>query len=304
MPICAFVLPCKAPSITSSSGTWKPSRTSPASPASMDLTNPMRLRREKLGYKFPKHIYHAIVCIGALIAERIEGVWVVRSLGAPSIAERTEAELIQSFVDRIAEYRPQLVTFNGSSFDLPVLRYRAMINRVAAPGLSLRPYFNRYTEDALDLCDALASYGPSGKTSLNDLCRALGFAGKPDGMDGGEVERYVREGRVAEVSAYCESDVVSTLRVFLTYELFRGRLSRAEFEASEDNLLGFLQERVGSKPHLKHVLSREPRAWARKQGERSEGYLGVEIIPLVTEDPTQRGQLPVDHSPLEIIPRA
>ena len=38
--------------------------------------------REKLGDKFPKLIYHAIVCIGALIAERVEGVWIVRSLGA------------------------------------------------------------------------------------------------------------------------------------------------------------------------------------------------------------------------------
>jgi hypothetical protein len=104
------------------------------------------------------------------------------------------------------------------------------------------------------------------------------------------------------VAAYCETDVVSTYRVWLVYELFRGRLSRAEFEASEENLLGFLQERVGSKPHLKHLLSREPRA--RKQGKHSQGHLGVEIIPLVTEDPTQRGQLAVDHSPLEIIPRA
>jgi predicted PolB exonuclease-like 3'-5' exonuclease len=122
--------------------------------------------REKLGDKFPKLIFHNIVCIGALIAERVEGVWIVRSLGAPSIAERTEAELIKTFVDRIAEFRPQLVTFNGSSFDLPVLRYRAMINRVSAPGLSLRPYFNSYTEDALDLCDratsrALFGYSPS-----------------------------------------------------------------------------------------------------------------------------------------------
>src|SRR4051794_35797624 len=170
--------------------------------------------REKLGDKFPKLIYHAIFCIGALIAERVEGVWIVRSLGAPNISERTEAELIKTFVDRIAEFRPQLVTFNGSSFDLPVLRYRAMINRVAAPGLSLRPYFNRYTEDALDLCDALASFDQRAKTNLNDLCRALAFAGKPDGMDGGEVERYVREGRIGEVAAYCETDVVGTYRVW------------------------------------------------------------------------------------------
>jgi len=209
--------------------------------------------REKLGEKFPKLIFHAIVTIRALIAERVEGVWIVRSLGAPNIAERTEAELIQSFVDRIAEYRPQLVTFNGSSFDLPVLRYRAMINRVSAPGLALRPYFNRYTEDATDLCDALASFDQRAKTSLNDLCRALSFSGKPDGMDGGEVERYVREGRIAEVAAYCETDVVSTYRVWLVHELFKGRLSRAEFEATEDNLLGFVQERVGAKPHLSHL---------------------------------------------------
>jgi predicted PolB exonuclease-like 3'-5' exonuclease len=135
--------------------------------------------RETLGDKFPKHIFHKIVCIGALIAERVEGVWVVRSLGAPNIAERSEAELIQSFADRIAEFRPQLVGFNTSGFDLPVLRYRAMINRVSAPGLSARNYWNRYTE-ALDLCDALASFAPNGKVSLNDLCRALSFAGKPD----------------------------------------------------------------------------------------------------------------------------
>jgi predicted PolB exonuclease-like 3'-5' exonuclease len=77
-----------------------------------------------------------------------------------------------------------LVTFNGSSFDLPVLRYRAMINRVSAPGLAARNYFNRYTDDALDLCDALSSFAPRAKVSLHELCRVLGLPGKPDGIDG------------------------------------------------------------------------------------------------------------------------
>ena len=63
---------------------------------------------------------------------------------------------IASFIDRIAELTPQFVTFNGNTFDLPVLRYRGMIHAVAAPGLTARPYFNRYTEDALDLCDVLS----------------------------------------------------------------------------------------------------------------------------------------------------
>src|SRR5262245_11259857 len=77
--------------------------------------------RTEMGDKFPKHIYHSIVCIGALLAHREDELWKVDALGAPHVGERPEKLLISSFVDRIAELSPQLVTFNGSSFDLPVL---------------------------------------------------------------------------------------------------------------------------------------------------------------------------------------
>src|SRR3954470_9554826 len=138
--------------------------------------------RDALGDGFPKLPFHKVACIGVLIAERGEAGWEVRSLGAPHIVERSEADLLQAFADRIEELRPQLVTFNGGSFDMPVLRYRAMINRVTAPGLECRRYWNRYSEDSVDLCDVLACYSAGGKRSLHDLCRALGFAGKPDGI--------------------------------------------------------------------------------------------------------------------------
>jgi 3'-5' exonuclease len=78
------------------------------------------------------------------------------ALGAPHIGERSEAKLISDFVEKIGELRPQLITFNGHSFDLPVLRYRAMVNRVSAAGLHVRQYFHRFTDDALDLCEFLA----------------------------------------------------------------------------------------------------------------------------------------------------
>lgn len=205
---------------------------------------------EVMGDKFPKHIYHSIVCIGALVAHREDGNWAVDAIGAPHIGERNEKDLVQAFVDKIDELNPQLVTFNGNSFDLPVLRYRAMVHRVAAPGLSARPYFNRYTDDAIDLCDVLASFTPQAKATLHEICKVMGMSGKPVGIHGGEVARYCLEGRIKEVADYCETDIVNTYRVWLRYDLFRGRLDNASFAASEANLIEFIRLRGNTKPHL------------------------------------------------------
>jgi 3'-5' exonuclease len=206
--------------------------------------------RTAMGDKFPKHIYHSIICIGALVAHREDAHSTVIALGAPHVGERPEKALISAFIDRIAELSPQLVTYNGSSFDLPVLRYRALVHGVRAPGLSARPYFNRYTEDAVDLCDLLSSYSSQGKVTLHELCRVMGLPGKPDGISGADVERYYREGRIREIAEYCESDVVNTYRVWLRHELFRGRLSAPGFEASEATLVDFITARANTKPHL------------------------------------------------------
>lgn len=196
--------------------------------------------RAAMGDTFPKHIYHSIVCIGALVAQVDGDSWIVTALGAPHVGERPEKTLIASFVSRIAELSPQLITFNGSSFDLPVLRYRAMVHSIAAPGLASRPYFNRYTEDALDLCDQLSSFSHQGKAKLDELSRVMGLPGKPDGMSGEEVETYYRAGRIVDIAEYCKSDVVNAYRLWLRYELFRGRLTDAGFQASEASLSAFI----------------------------------------------------------------
>jgi hypothetical protein len=55
---------------------------------------------------------------------------------------------------------------------------------------------------------------------------------------------------IREIAEYCESDVLNTYRVWLRYELFRGRLSDAEFQGSEANLVEFVKARSNTKPHL------------------------------------------------------
>jgi hypothetical protein len=44
--------------------------------------------RAAMGDKFPKHVYHSIICIGALVARREDGHWTVAALGAPHVADR------------------------------------------------------------------------------------------------------------------------------------------------------------------------------------------------------------------------
>jgi predicted PolB exonuclease-like 3'-5' exonuclease len=82
------------------------------------------------------------------------------------------------------------VTFNGSGFALPVLRYRAMILAIPASGLHARPYFHRYSDDAIDLCDVLSSFSSQAKVSLHELCKVMGLPGKPNGISGADVDRY------------------------------------------------------------------------------------------------------------------
>jgi predicted PolB exonuclease-like 3'-5' exonuclease len=210
--------------------------------------------REALGSGFPKHPLHKIACIGALVASRQPEGWRVDALGAPHTGERSEVQLIRDFIEKIGQLRPQLITFNGHSFDLPVLRYRAMVNRVPAAGLQVRQYFHRYTEDALDLCDVLGSYVPGAKVKLDDVSKILGLSGKPVGIDGSRVEEMVLAGQIEEVARYCESDVLNTYRVWLVYELFRGSITAQELDWSEAQIRDFVAKRKTANSHLSASL--------------------------------------------------
>src|SRR5215470_17506260 len=89
----------------------------------------------------------------------------VRSLGAPADGE---AALVQSFYRTIEKYTPQLVSWNGSGFDLPVLHYRALINGIRANRywdlgeddreFKWNNYISRYHARHTDLMDLLAMY--------------------------------------------------------------------------------------------------------------------------------------------------
>ena len=194
-------------------------------------------RREKTGSDFlPLHL-HRVVAIGC--AFRGAKGFQVRCLGAE---DDGEARLIAEFFGYIDRYTPQLVSWNGGGFDLPVLHYRALIHGVQASrywelgdddrDFRWNNYISRYHTRHLDLMDVLALYQPRATAPLDEVARLAGYAGKL-GMDGARVWTFFQEGRLAHIRAYCETDVVNTFLVYSRFQRMRGALSEAEFAAEQ-----------------------------------------------------------------------
>ncbi|MDN7671682.1 3'-5' exonuclease [Burkholderia oklahomensis] len=190
-------------------------------------------RREKTGGDFlPLHLQRiaAISCVF-----RDNTGFRVRSLGAPGDPEAT---LIQSFYRVIEKYTPQIVSWNGGGFDLPVLHYRGLVHGVAAPRywdmgeddreFKWNNYLSRYHTRHLDLMDLLALYQPRASAPLDALAKLCGFPGKL-GMDGSQVWTAFQEGRIEEIRNYCETDVVNTYLLYCRFQQMRGGLSPAEY---------------------------------------------------------------------------
>jgi predicted PolB exonuclease-like 3'-5' exonuclease len=207
-------------------------------------------RREKTGSDFlPLHL-HRIVAIGC--AFRDAQGFRVRCLGTE---QDDEAKLIADFFRLIDRYTPQLVSWNGGGFDLPVLHYRALIHGVPASRywelgeddreFKWNNYIGRYHQRHLDLMDLLALYQPRATAPLDEIARLSGYAGKL-GMDGARVWSSCQEGKLAEIRAYCETDVVNTFLVYTRFQRMRGVLTDAAWAAEEQLVRASLQAAAGT----------------------------------------------------------
>ena len=203
-------------------------------------------RRAATGGDFaPLHL-QKVVAIGCALREGASlRVWSVGELDDP------EPELIRRFFDGIERYTPQLVSWNGGGFDLPVLNHRAMILGVSASrfwdwgdddrDFKFNNYLARYHSRHLDLMDVLAMYQPRASAGLDAMARLCGFPGKL-GMDGSEVAAAVAAGRLADVRNYCECDVMNTYLLYQRFRRLRGEIDAGEYSRE----ISFARERVAA----------------------------------------------------------
>jgi len=221
-------------------------------------------RRALTGGDFTPHHLQKVVAIACALRD---GAGLkIASVGNP---EDSEAELIRRFFDLIDKYTPQLVSWNGGGFDLPVLNHRALIHGITATRFwdwgdddrefKWNGYLGRYHTRHLDLMDVLAMFQPRAYAALDVMARLAGFPGKL-GMDGSEVNAAVQQGRLDDVRRYCETDVMNTFLLYLRFRLLRGELTAGEY-ATE---CSFAREKIAAidAPHWREFIS----AWDANAG--------------------------------------
>jgi predicted PolB exonuclease-like 3'-5' exonuclease len=177
------------------------------------------------------------------------------SLGEPEVGE---AAAIQRFFDGLNKYAPQLVTWNGRSFDLPVLVSRGLAHGVGAACFwdtsddnKYSNYINRFHDRHCDLMDVLSLYGGRG-APLDELARLSGFPGKL-GVGGAAVWDSYLAGGLDAIRNYCEADTVNTYLLYLRFQLMRCAYTREQYDAELALLRGTLEKRPET--HWREFLS-------------------------------------------------
>jgi predicted PolB exonuclease-like 3'-5' exonuclease len=174
--------------------------------------------------------------------------------------EYRPAEIAKKFWLGAARYRARMVTFNGRSFDLPLMELAAF-----RWGLSLREHFqssrNRYNGNHIDLCEMMSNFGACRLNGgLNLLAKLLGKPGKM-GVDGDKVYEMHQQGQSREINDYCMFDTLDTYFVFLRTRVLTGDLTAEKEQALEENARDWLAAKAAEMPALHKYLE----AWQQPQ---------------------------------------
>ena len=189
--------------------------------------------------RLPAPPHHQIVVIGVLW---FDADYKVSRLGV--IGEgKDEATSLRDFARFLEERKPELVTYNGRGFDMPVIAARCLRH-----GVQLKHYYRsrdiRYrfsAEGHLDLMDYVADFGAAKPSKLDVIAKLCGMPGKV-GVDGKDVGPMVHAGKIQEVRDYCLCDVAQTAGVFLRLQLVRGEIDRERYLAGMTSLIAAIRE--------------------------------------------------------------
>ena len=185
---------------------------------------------------FPPLHAHRPIVLGVLW---LDEAYRFRRLGV--IEGNDEKSMLESFSSFVHKHQPDLVTYNGRSFDLPVLALRSLRHGVAMSWYYSGRVRHRYSEEGhLDLCDMLSDHGAARSLSLDAVARLIGLPGKV-GVDGSQVEGLYRAGQLDAIKSYCLADVAQTSLLFLRFRLLQGAMGYGEYRRCATALMEALR---------------------------------------------------------------
>jgi hypothetical protein len=207
-----------------------------------------------------RHHFQKIVSISAVhrVGEKIQ-IW---SLGAEKwgYAEGLEYGLLRELFSRIALHSPELVSWNGTAFDLPVLRYRSLAHHLASERywniegqhLTVKDDFflDNRTCRHMDLMNALAGSDNIPHSPLSEVASLLGFPNTSDMTSREVFEAYISD-NMGEIRNKTDADVLKIWFIYLRFQhvnRHREELNM-EIERTRDCLAS------GKQPHFSELLT-------------------------------------------------
>lgn len=195
-----------------------------------------RLKQTDGRSDFLKLAFHHVVTVSMAEFDPQTGEFALRSVAGANASER---EHIEGFFGRFSESDQsiRLVSWNGEGFDLPVLRYRGMINGISAKG-----FYQSDSLDHFDLMKVLA--GSSRWMGLDEWCQLVRLPGNRL-LKSDEVYQHVFSGVADLVQEYCDLDACSTLLAFLLLAFHMGELPRSRLRQSVKTISDELRRQRG-----------------------------------------------------------
>lgn len=201
---------------------------------------------------FPRQLFHKVVCISFLEAKidydysNGQESYKIVKFESASTKNSTEEQVIKWFWNHTSKIAPRFISFNGKTFDMPVLKYRALKYGIPCDWFFLEGdkwenYNQKYGTLHTDLIDCFSDYGASAKVKMKEVCALLNIPCKLD-ADGGSLTEMYDAQKFDEIRDYCETDVLATYILYLKFCQLSGKISKDSLENHENNLANLLKE--------------------------------------------------------------
>lgn len=204
---------------------------------------------DETGRDFIPYPFQIPTCV---VLAKVSENYELLDVAAMSEVSLRPPEIVERFWRGWERYgRPTFVTFNGRSFDVPLMELAAFRYGISIPGWFsplARNYDqprSRFNQSAhIDLQDVFTNFGATRFSGGLNL--AANLVGKPGKMavQGNMIDDMHRAGKFQEIEDYCRCDVLDTYFVFLRTRVLMGYLTLAEEQKCVEKAKFWLKERA------------------------------------------------------------